>query len=114
MKSWLKMIAGIAVMGLVAYAVEHYLSPLPHVAWDVLMTTPIDQLTLLIEAAVMFIVAGGFVVQQFFHHMRASGIVGHATESKESRWSDLLFLFVAIFGSAALYAGFIKLSRLAQ
>lgn len=112
MKALAKTIAGLLAIGLVIYGVEHFLSPLPHLSADILVTTPIDKLTLLFEAMIVIVVLSGFVVQQFLHHCKV-GLGKHDRhEDGAARWSDLLFVFVAVFGSAFLYLGFVRVASL--
>jgi len=103
-----KIFIGLALAALIAFGIEHFLTPLPPPSLNTLRTIPISQLMLLFEAAVGITLLSGFVFQQLIHHCNELFRSNKTSMEGGARWFDLLFLLVAIFGSGVLYACFIK------
>lgn len=111
----IKTLAGLIAVGLVIFLVKSFLSPLPPLSVSILMQTPIEKLTLLFEAAVVIVLVGGFIFQELLHlAAKTFNWRSLAHDGTAARWSDLLYVLVGIFGSAALYVAFISLSDLGQ
>ena len=101
----LKVVAGLALTLGLLYCTELLLAPLPHLSLHDLKTMSPSQLVVLFETAVIFVLLAGFVFQELieFYHR-----VFQHPKDQSARWSDLLYVLVAAFGSAAAYAVFLR------
>jgi hypothetical protein len=94
----LKLAVGLVLMVVVALAVHTYL--LPRLSVELLVNASIATIIKLFEALVLLVILAGFVCQEILH--RLSDFLARKAPPG-SRWKDLAFVLVALFGSGSFY-----------
>jgi len=101
----LKIAVGVALTLGLFYCTELLLAPL-HLSVHDLKTMSPPHLTVFFETAVILILLAGFVFQEL---LEFSHRVFRDPKRQGAPWSYLLYVLVAGFGSATLYAVFIRI-----
>jgi phosphatidylglycerophosphatase A len=109
--SILKIIAGSVLVLLLFLVVKRLLLPIiPELSLAELKALRLLDFVKISEFILTALILAGFVMQELLHAL--SGILQRDDHSKStgSRWSDLGYVFVGVFGSAGLYICIFKIA----
>jgi len=77
---------------------------------EVLRGMTLKDVMLLFEVIVLLVILGGFVLEEIIKRGPHIATAANASPPSGARWGDLAYLFVAVFGSGALYVALGHLS----
>lgn len=104
----IKLLVVFVLVVLTFFVVKEYMIPiLPEFSLVNILALPMFDLVKVFETVVVIIFLTGFVLQELFEAL--ANILfceyGHLVTNNSIRWSNLVYIFVLIFGSASLYVG---------